>query len=273
MALKLEISSKLSTLKNFKQIKKFLRKKMLVFIILSVLIGHISCASRIIGGQFATPGQFPYQVSLQLKGRHHCGGSIISESFIVTAAHCTIGQSPSQMKVIVGTTDLQDANSQALNIAQLIIHPKYNPQSQDFDMSLIKLSQPLTLGSSNVNKIELAGPESNFAANTMATISGFGAINGNLQLPNRLKFANVQLWSRDYCNPQNIPGVTDRMICAGHPSGQISSCQGDSGGPLTVENTLFGVVSWGFGCGAQGKPAMYTFVGALRSWIKQNSGV
>lgn len=249
------------------------QSNLLLFAILNVCFGYILCASRIIGGQFASPGQFPHQVSLQLKGRHHCGGSIISETFIVTAAHCTKGLNPTQMKAIVGTTDLQAGNGQTANIDQLIIHPRYNPQSQDFDISLIKLSQPLSLGSSVIDKIDMAGPKENFAADTIATISGFGAINGNLQLPNKLKFASVQLWSRDYCNPQNIPGVTDRMICAGHPSGQVSACQGDSGGPLTVGNKLFGIVSWGFGCGAHGKPAMYTYVGAMRSWIKQNSGV
>ncbi|XP_005181909.1 trypsin-1 [Musca domestica] len=246
---------------------------MFLLLIFAVLVGHISCASRIIGGQFATPGQFPHQVSLQLNGRHHCGGSIISETFIVTAAHCTINQNPALMKVVVGTTDLVAGNGKTLNAAQFIIHPQYNPQSQDYDMSLIRLAEPLQLGTTEVDKIELAASDANFAADTLATISGFGAINGNLQLPNKLKFAQVQLWSRDYCNPQNIPGITDRMICAGHPSGQVSACQGDSGGPLTVENKLFGVVSWGFGCGAEGKPAMYTYVGALRSWIKQNSGV
>ncbi|XP_061397861.1 trypsin-1-like [Musca vetustissima] len=243
------------------------------FLLVALMLGYVSAAGRIIGGQFATPGQFPYQVSLQLKGRHHCGGSIISETFVVTAAHCTIGQNPAAMKVIVGTTDLQAGSGKSVNVAQFIIHPQYNSQSQDYDMSLIKLAEPLQLGSSAVDKIELAASDANFAADTLATISGFGAINGNLQLPNKLKFARVQLWSRDFCNPQNIPGITDRMICAGHPSGQVSSCQGDSGGPLTVDNKLFGVVSWGFGCGAQGKPAMYTYVGALRSWIKQNSGV
>ncbi|XP_034476153.1 trypsin-1 [Drosophila innubila] len=228
--------------------------------------------SRIIGGQFASAGQFPHQVSLQLNGRHHCGGSLISDTMIVTAAHCTKGQSPSQMMAIVGTNDLSAGNGQTVGIAQFIIHPQYNPQSQDFDMSLIRLSSPVTLGGA-VQTIQLAESDANYAADTMATISGFGAINQNLQLPNRLMFAQVQLWSRDFCNAQNIPGLTDRMVCAGHPSGQVSSCQGDSGGPLTVDGKLFGVVSWGFGCGAKGRPAMYTYVGALRSWIKQNANV
>ncbi|ALC42080.1 CG34458 [Drosophila busckii] len=233
---------------------------------------HCAELTRIIGGQFAAPAQFPHQVSLQLKGRHTCGGSLISENFIVTAAHCTIGQSPSQMRAIVGTNDLGAGNGQTLDIAQLIIHPQYNPQSQDFDMSLIRLATPAKLGAA-VQTIQLAAADANYAADTLATISGFGAINQNLQLPNRLKYAQVQLWSRDFCNAQNIPGLTDRMVCAGHPSGQVSSCQGDSGGPLTVDGKLFGVVSWGFGCGAKGRPAMYTYVGALRSWIKQNANV
>ncbi|TDG49312.1 hypothetical protein AWZ03_004180 [Drosophila navojoa] len=246
-----------------------------LLLLLLAMAGHPArCAEvpRIIGGQFASPGQFPHQVSLQLRGRHHCGGSLISDTMIVTAAHCTIGQSPSQMKAVVGTTDLAAGNGQTLDIAQLIIHPQYNPQTQDFDMSLIRLSSPVRLGGA-VQTIQLADADANYAADTLATISGFGAINQNLQLPNRLKFAQVQLWSRDFCNAQNIPGLTDRMVCAGHPSGQVSSCQGDSGGPLTVDGKLFGVVSWGFGCGAKGRPAMYTYVGALRSWIKQTANV
>ncbi|KAH8234306.1 hypothetical protein KR038_007248, partial [Drosophila bunnanda] len=253
---------------------KTIATPLILFLAVATSLGEVepSEESRIIGGQFAAPGQFPHQVSLQLKGRHHCGGSLISETMIVTAAHCTMGQSPSQMMAIVGTNDLSAGNGQTFSIAQFIIHPQYNPQSQDFDMSLITLSSPVSIGGS-VKTIQLADSDSNYAADTMATISGFGAINQNLQLPNRLKFAQVQLWSRDYCNSQNIPGLTDRMVCAGHPSGQVSSCQGDSGGPLTVDGKLFGVVSWGFGCGAKGRPAMYTYVGALRSWIKQNANV
>ncbi|XP_055914633.1 trypsin-1-like [Eupeodes corollae] len=234
-------------------------------------ISNASNTNRIIGGKFANPGQFPHQVSMQLNGRHHCGGSLISETFIVTAAHCTIHQSPSQMMIVVGTNDLKSGGTQA-QVSKFIIHPQYNPKSQDFDISLVMLSAPVTFGQ-NVKSIEMADAESNHPADTLATISGFGAINGNLELPNMLKYAQVQLWSRDYCNPKNIPGITDRMICAGHPSGQVGACQGDSGGPLTVDNKLFGVVSWGFGCGSPGKPAMYTFVGGLRSWIKQVSNV
>lgn len=238
----------------------------------AVVIEPAAAGTRIIGGNFALAGQFPHQVSLQLRGRHHCGGSLISPTMIVTAAHCTIGQSPSQMVVIAGTADLLAGDGKSFGIAKFIIHPQYNPQTQDYDLSLIQLSSPVT-PDDNIGVIELADKEANHAADTVATISGFGAINGNLELPNRLKYARVQLWSRDFCNPKNIPGITDRMICAGHPSGQVGACQGDSGGPLTVDSKLFGVVSWGFGCGAAGKPAMYTYIGALRSWIKQNSGV
>lgn len=226
---------------------------------------------RIIGGDFASQGQFPYQVSLQLNGRHHCGGAIISETAIVTAAHCTIRQNPAAMKVFAGTSDLLADHVEA-GVARLINHPQYNPQTNDYDLALVILSQSLPLGP-KIKAVTMADTNDVFPADTLAVVSGWGATNSNLQLPSKLKYAKVQLWSREYCNPSNIPGITDRMICAGHPSGQISSCQGDSGGPLTVNNKLFGVVSWGFGCGVAGKPAMYTYIGNLRPWIKQTANV
>ncbi|XP_037954982.1 trypsin-1-like [Teleopsis dalmanni] len=244
---------------------------MFPILLLILAIGQISCGSRIIGGQYAQSGQFPYQISLQLNQRHHCGGSLISDMVVITAAHCVMGQSPTKMRVVAGTADLLAGDGKAFEIADIVRHSQYNPETQDYDIALIKLKSAVPLGG-NIQTIELASSESNYPADTLATISGFGAVNMQLQLPNKLKFAQVQLWSRDFCNPKNIPGITNRMVCAGHPSGQVSACQGDSGGPLTVDGKLFGLVSWGFGCGAK-MPAIYTYVGALRSWITENSGV
>ncbi|KAL5275167.1 hypothetical protein ACFFRR_001242 [Megaselia abdita] len=241
-----------------------------ILVILNVAFGAED-EWRIIGGDFASQGQFPYQVSLQLNSRHHCGGAVISEGAVVTAAHCTIGQNPTSMKVIAGTNDLL-ANHIEVGVARLLNHPQYNPKTNDYDLALVILNQPLPLGP-KIKAIDLADSSNNYPADTMAIVSGWGAINSNLQLPSKLKYAKVQLWSREFCNPNNIPGITDRMICAGHPSGQISSCQGDSGGPLTVDNKLFGVVSWGFGCGIAGKPAMYTYIGNLSTWIKQTASL
>ncbi|XP_055373012.1 trypsin-1-like [Condylostylus longicornis] len=240
--------------------------------LLSLVFMNNANTSRVIGGNYASPGQFPYQVALQLNGRHHCGGAIISETAILTAAHCTINQSPQSMMVIAGTTDIQDTDGIRIQPSRFINHPQYSSQTNDYDISIIQLSQPLPIGN-NIKPINMVDVNDNFDADTIGTLSGWGAIDSNLQLPTKLKYAKIQLWSRDYCNPQNIPGITDRMICAGHPSGQISACQGDSGGPLTVNEKLAGVVSWGFGCGAAGRPAMYTFVGTFRPWIKQTVGV
>lgn len=261
---------------------------LLLFMWLIVLIVQRSAGdTRVIGGRLAQLGQFPHQVSLQVKGRHHCGGSLISSKFIITAAHCVVGlqqqlqqkqQQPQQvlpqLKAVIGIIDLQDTNQcKSFDIAQIFVHPQYNTQTNDYDLSVLELDKAVPLGQNYIDKIDLVEANTNYAANTMAVVSGYGAVNGHLELPRKLKYAEIQLWSRDYCNPHNIPGITDRMICAGHPSGQISSCQGDSGGPLTVGNKLFGVVSWGFGCGVHGKPAMYTYLGGLRSWIKQICGI
>lgn len=246
-------------------------KVITVFVLVLVAARGNDDEWRIIGGDFASQGQFSYQVSIQLNGRHHCGGAVISKTAVVTAAHCTIGQDPASMKVFAGTSDLL-ADHVEVGVARLVNHPQYNPQTNDYDLALVILNQPLPIGP-KINTISMADSTDNYPADTMAIVSGWGATNSNLQLPSKLKYAKVQLWSREFCNPSNIPGITDRMICAGHPSGQISSCQGDSGGPLTVNNKLFGVVSWGFGCGISGKPAMYTYIGNLRPWIKQTVNV
>uniref|UniRef100_A0A1A9WHD6 Peptidase S1 domain-containing protein n=1 Tax=Glossina brevipalpis TaxID=37001 RepID=A0A1A9WHD6_9MUSC len=267
--MRLNFESKKHSLKSFR-----LTMIILVFLYFCGLnLELITCIPRVIGGQFATLGQFPHQVSLQLKGKHYCGGSLISENYVLTAAHCMTDQDANETKVIAGTVDLLAGDGVSFNVTKTIVHSQYNRVTDDYDICLLALDPPAQFNNSTVQKINLSDANINYAANTLATISGFGATNSDLQLPNKLKYAYVQLWGRNFCNPQNIPGITDRMICAGHPSGQINACQGDSGGPLTVDDKLFGIVSWGYGCGVRGKPAMYTYIGALRSWIKQNSGV
>ncbi|TMW53533.1 hypothetical protein DOY81_001410 [Sarcophaga bullata] len=233
------------------------------------LQNSVSISSRVMGGDFAEKGKYPYHVALLQLGGYLCGGSIISKTFILTAAHCLYGTEPSKIQVRVGTIDLRTRDGETVNAEKLIIHPEYSKKSEDFDVALIKLSKPLKLGSATVNKIELSTAPLNLPKGTAAIVTGFGYIGAENILSPRLKYAQVFVWTRDECNPQNVPGVTDHMICTGNPDGGVNSCQGDSGGPLTLDNKLYGVVSWGFGCAEMKKPAMYAYVGAYLNWIKK----
>ena len=252
---------------------------MLLFFILTAILAQSSSQTsptilpRVMGGDFVESGKYPYHAALLLGRSYHCGGSIISKTFILTAAHCTYGILPCQMHVRVGAIDLRTHDGVSVNAKDFIQHPQYIKNLHDYDYSLIRLSQPLKLGSANINKIELSTAPLNLPEGTVAVVTGFGYISGEKILSPRLKYAHVFVLTRDQCNSQNIHGVTDRMVCTGHPANGINSCQGDSGGPLVVDNKLYGVVSWGFGCVHKDKPAMYAYVGAVLDWIKQNAGV
>ncbi|EDW79803.2 uncharacterized protein Dwil_GK17982 [Drosophila willistoni] len=226
---------------------------------------------RTIGGQISGPGQVPYVVALTLNGFRHCGGALISETIVLTAAHCTWGYQPSQMNVIAGINDLNSLVGQVLDVAELINHSQFIPGQWDYDIALVRLSSPVKFDG-KVQKIPLADSDSEYPGNKVGTVSGFGAINKKLDVQTFLRSAQVPIWGRLYCN-KIIPDIMDRKLCAGNRSGLVGACQGDSGGPLSVDGKLFGVVSWGYNCGTAGEPSVYSYVPAYRSWIYLNSQV
>ncbi|KRF97469.1 uncharacterized protein Dwil_GK28114 [Drosophila willistoni] len=226
---------------------------------------------RTIGGQIAAPWQIPYFATLIKEEEQSCGGSLISQTMVLTAAHCTLGAHPSQMDVIVGTNDLSVPSENRFSVAQFIRHPLHSPYSVDFDIALVRLSKPVPLGPL-VQTILLADADSEYPEGETATISGFGAINHHRDRQSFLRYAEVPIWSEKECRNKKYPFITERNICAGTSAGIVSSCYGDSGGPLTVDNKLYGVVSWGYKCGRTG-PGVYSYVPAYRCWIFQNAHI
>jgi secreted trypsin-like serine protease len=234
----------------------------------------------IVGGTATTIGQHPWQVSLQSGSFHFCGGSILSESWVLTAQHCLEGTAPSQVRILAGSTRLSDAASgQIRQVAEIVRVPNYTSPENGKDAALLRLSQPLSLNAS-VAAIPFALPSAASAgatdAGAVATVTGWGTLSSGGSSPDTLQGVNLPLASNATAQARYTQEtITADQLAAG--SAGKDSCQGDSGGPLTVESSrgriLAGVVSWGYGCGDPNFPGMYGRVASFASWITTTTGL
>ncbi|MGR9438388.1 serine protease (plasmid) [Rhizobium leguminosarum] len=232
---------------------------------------------KIVGGQKAADGQFPWQVSLGVAwvaspaDGHFCGGSILNESWIVTAAHCVDGNTAADIIVTAGTAELEQGG-QRRNVEKILVKDGYEDAAKGQDVALIKLRSPLTL-TGNTSAIPLVAKGTDVSPETRAITSGFGYTSEGGKVSAELNFVDIPIVSTSICNaPQSYDGqITDQMICAGNAEGGKDSCQGDSGGPLVfsppAKPELIGIVSWGEGCARPLKYGIYTNVSAIAEWV------
>ncbi|KAL6113703.1 uncharacterized protein ACO6RY_11916 [Pungitius sinensis] len=228
--------------------------------------------ARIVNGEEAVPHSWPWQVSLQQSsGFHFCGGSLINENWVVTAAHCNVN---TYHVVIAGEHDKGFGSNEAvqrLKPSKVFTHPKWNPSTINNDISLIKLASPAQLGS-NVSPVCLAESTDNFPAGMSCVTSGWGLTRYNAaSTPNKLQQAALPLLSNEQCKNHWGSNISDVMICGGGAG--ATSCMGDSGGPLVCQKdnawTLVGIVSWGSSRCSTSTPAVYARVSELRGWVDQ----
>ncbi|XP_056619210.1 trypsin-1 [Triplophysa dalaica] len=218
---------------------------------------------KIVGGYECTKNGVQYQVSLN-SGYHFCGGSLISNLWVVSAAHCY----KSRIEVRLGehNIDASEGTEQFINSVKVIRHPSYNSNNLDNDIMLIKLSQAAIL---NQYVKTVALPSGCAAAGSNCLISGWGNTSATgSNYPSRLMCLQAPILSDSTCRNAYPGEITSNMFCAGFIEGGKDSCQGDSGGPVVCSGQLQGIVSWGYGCAQRNRPGVYTKVCNYTTWIR-----
>uniref|UniRef100_A0A8C0I102 Ovochymase 1 n=1 Tax=Balaenoptera musculus TaxID=9771 RepID=A0A8C0I102_BALMU len=218
--------------------------------------------SRISSWGISTVGGHPWQVSLKLGRQHFCGGSLIQDDLVVTAAHCLASLDEKQIKHLTVTAAeynlfQKDKEEQQIPVSEIIIHPKYNRLGyMSFDIALLYLKHKANFGTT-VQRISIPHRGDTFEEGIFCMASGWGKISKTAEYSNVLQEVELPIMDdRTYktmLKGMNLPPLGRTMSCAGFPDGEKDTCQGDSGGPLVCRRddgnwVLAGITSWGAGC-------------------------
>ncbi|XP_034234029.1 uncharacterized protein LOC117641042 [Thrips palmi] len=241
---------------------------------------HPHLQERIVGGQDAARGEFPWQVALLLDHLFFCGGSLINHEFVLTAAHCLMTRDTpvGSLRVVLGALDLtasREAGSEERGVRRVLFHSHFQPFLLDHDIALLQLQQPVAF-SSVIAPACLPGLQGLHSGQS-AWVTGWGITSFPAGDPSSvLQRLAVETLPVEVCARQLEEPLGPGMVCAA-PAGHQGTCFGDSGGPLTLEAAgrayVVGVVSFGVtGCAALPHfPDVYTRVSEYLQWIHVNA--
>lgn len=238
-------------------------------------------ALAVVGGVPTAVEQVPWQALVIVDGSPSrlCAGSIVDREWIITAAHCVADASPGIIQAHVGLDDLRQRSAgNQVNVAEIVVHPAWEPTKYRNDVALLKLSAPLSLGPRVAPVALPAGFDAAVwpPSGTPASISGWGATRAGGSPSNELRAADIRVLGGPgdvTCGQYGSDFFVDVEICAGLPEGGVDACQGDSGGPLIVREgnsvLLAGITSFGGECARAGYPGIYTRITTFIPWIQQ----
>lgn len=258
-----------------------------VGVALGVAVACTPPASAVVGGSDATASTAPYQASVVVQGwfgsSHACGGALVGEKSVVTAAHCVNGHTPDQIKVKYGGLDRTHL-AVTQDVVKISQHEGFNGALAN-DVAVLELSSPIEM-TDRVKTIELAS--STPAPGAELTVTGWGRTRPDANsLPTGLKVLRERLATPESCRTSGrgirlaraeeggpvegpAPALNTRtMLCGAPVATGESLCTGDGGGPAVVDGVLVGIASWNSGCGRNGKDDIYTNVAVFRGWLER----
>ncbi|KAL2720185.1 trypsin-2-like [Vespula squamosa] len=230
---------------------------------------------RIVNGTKAVVSQFPHQVSLRRtwSGSHFCGGSVISEKFVLTAAHCMflnkVFIKPWTILVVGGEMQLDRTTKtgQRRGVREILLHQKFDQKTYENDIALLELKVPFEF-TAQLSPISL--PKDQVPPGTICQVSGWGYPEENIpSVSNDLMYVDLPILSMEDCRNLlvEVTNLPPGMYCAGYIEGLRDACQGDSGGGMVCNGVIMGVVSAGEGCARPKLPGIYTDVLYYKHWI------
>ncbi|XP_048018828.1 serine protease 27 [Megalobrama amblycephala] len=236
--------------------------------------GEAPLNTKIVGGQNAIAGSWPWQASIQnaSSGRYFCSGSLISKEWVLSLADCFIGISESDLLVYLGRLTQNGSNPHETNrtVIKIIKHPKY-VYSHDQKLALLQLSSPVTF-TDYIKPVCLAAAGSIFVDGTESWVTGWGTVSANvLKLPDILQELETPVVNNFECDAAYGGIITNNLICAGFfNEGEKTPCVGDGGSPLVSRQGSKWIqsgVSVYSGCGLSENPAIYVRVSEYQDWI------
>lgn len=218
--------------------------------------------SRIVGGSTTTISTAPHLMQVR-RGSNLCGGSLIAERWVLTAGHCARGYAASSFTVRGGTTTLDGSDGTVRSVDSVHVAPRFTTARMNMDAALLKLNESMT--GTNIGTISMATSQPR--AGSRARVAGWGVTSeGGSTASRTLRAAQIRVMRRARCRTlyRGRATITRMMFCAS--AAGRDSCSGDSGGSVSRNNTLIGIVSFGYGCARSRYPGVYTVVSTIRDW-------
>ncbi|XP_023944622.1 trypsin-3 [Bicyclus anynana] len=227
---------------------------------------------RIVGGEEANIEDYPHQVSFIVNNSYFCGGFIVSERYILTAAHCAQNVDPSTVVLRAGSSFRK--NGTVIPIIEIVPHPEYDDPPFDKDVAYIKTAEPIQF-SETMQPVAIA--PRNRPVSGQINVSGWGRLQqGASSIPNRLMAVSLPVVNYWQCFLVYPTTLTRNQLCAGNfYFGGKGTCQGDSGGTAVQDNLAVGIVSYGRGCGSAFAPSVFANIASptIRDFISKNTGL